>query len=55
MSCYIHSDGTFDLESDAVVVMLFEEGVNLYNVGQKVVVMIFHETMRKSFSNLFNM
>ncbi len=51
MSCYIHGDGTFDLEIHAVVVW---GGGNLYNLDEMEREMKFYKTMKKNFSNLFS-
>ncbi len=46
MSCYIHSDGTFDLKIPAVVV---RGGGNLYNLDEIERQMIFYKTTKKIF------
>ncbi len=49
VSCYMHSDGTFDLEIHAVVVW---GGGNLYNLDDMESEMIFYKTTKKFFSQL---
>ncbi len=51
VSCYIHGDGTFDLEIHAVVVW---EGINMYSLDEMEREMIFYKTIKKVFSNLFS-